>query len=251
MCAFRRTYALSQTRKSSAQRGGKRHTPFPLSPSHRATRRGGEEKKKNTPPAPSRTRKKAQLRGGEERANARDGLSNEKLLSGLRKGEQPVVKYVNRLAMRCSKSYLRNNKGNEVAAERIAEISIEVLIEKVKRKNFIHKNIEAWIKRTINNLWHCHWKKPEYIFRWKKDRMDEDAKDALKVLIPKLKFKSAKILRLFYLENRRLKYIARVMKYSSANSAKVMLCRARRELKRVVKGRFSQKENKEEKIGRD
>ncbi|MCB0834484.1 MAG: sigma-70 family RNA polymerase sigma factor, partial [Bacteroidetes bacterium] len=179
--------------------------------------------------------------------------SDQQLLERIRLGDEKVLVrlYQNNIAM--VRKYVLDNSGRDEDAQDMLQDALIVLWENVMRGDFnLTSKISTYLYSVVRNKWlrEINKRKVGKTTSLENYEVVEERIDALKQIVRKEEYKVVlkciesmgatcrKVLTMFYLEEKGMEEIARVLKFANTDVAKAKKWQCKKELESLVKKSF-------------
>lgn len=173
-------------------------------------------------------------------------LSDEEVLSQIRKGDAKVVDYLYKKHYRMIVNYIQKNSGSEEEAKDIFQESIVVFWQKAASGNLVlTSKISTFLFSISQNLWRKELDRKsktsgEMIEH--SESMQHEKEEKIKIIhhsLDKLSDTCRDILIYYYFEDRSMAEIAQIMGFANADTVKSKKYKCKQELDKYIKGNYN------------
>lgn len=179
--------------------------------------------------------------------------SDQRVLERIRQGDERALAELFRNNIVMVRKYVMDNSGREDDAQDMLQDALVVLWENVTRGDFdLTSKISTYVYSVVRNKWlrELNKRKIGKVTSIENHEVAEERIDALRNIIHKEEYKvivkcidqmgntCRKVLTMFYLEEKGMEEIARVMRFSNTDVAKAKKWQCKKELEKLVKKEF-------------
>lgn len=179
--------------------------------------------------------------------------SDQKIIERIRNGDEKALAglYRNNIAM--VRKYVIDNSGREDDAQDMLQDALVVLWENVTHGNFdLTSKISTYLYSVVRNKWlrEINKRKVGKVISLEDYEVVEERIDALRSIIHKEEYlvilkcidqmgaTCRKVLTMFYLEEKGMEEIARVLRFNNTDVAKAKKWQCKKELEKIVRKQF-------------
>ncbi len=179
--------------------------------------------------------------------------SDQRFIERIRQGDERALAELYRNNIVMVRKYIMDNSGRDDDAQDMLQDALIVLWENVTRGDFdLTSKISTYIYSVVRNKWlrELNKRKVGKVSSIEDHEVVEERIDALRNIIHKEEYKvilqcigqmgttCKKVLTMFYLEEKGMEEIARVMHFSNTDVAKAKKWQCKKELEKLVKKEF-------------